>query len=109
MESIVSAQQGLRTVHEVMQNINIAILKIWSILVSKAQKHADTVMIAMAGSSILFMVVPFKFILMALVSYGSLMASPLGKRLQNEQSDRRIREWWDSIPVTPVEIVDSSK
>ncbi|KAL2533385.1 Plant protein of unknown function (DUF639) [Abeliophyllum distichum] len=108
MESIVSAQQGLRTVHEVMQNINIAILKIWSILVSKAQKHADTVMIAMTCSSILFMVVPFKFILMALVSYGSLMASPLGKRLQNEQSNRRLREWWDSIPVTPVEIVDSS-
>ncbi|CAA3006021.1 uncharacterized protein LOC111366320 isoform X1 [Olea europaea subsp. europaea] len=108
MESIVSAQQGLRTAREIIQSINISILKIWSILVSKAPKHSDTVMIAMSCGSILFMVVPFKFILMALVLYGSMMASPLGKRMQNEQSNRRLKEWWDSIPVTPVEIVDCS-
>ncbi|CAA3019227.1 uncharacterized protein LOC111411764 [Olea europaea subsp. europaea] len=109
MESIVSAQQGLRTVHEVMQNINIAMLKIWSVLVSKAPKHTDTVMIALSCGSFLFMVVPFKFILMALMSCGYIMASPLGKRMNNEQSNRRLREWWDSIPVTPVETVDCSK
>lgn len=38
MESIVSAQQGLRTVHEIMRQTNIALLKIWSILISKAPK-----------------------------------------------------------------------
>lgn len=38
MESIVSAQQGLRTVHEIMKQTNVALLKIWSILVSKAPK-----------------------------------------------------------------------
>ena len=38
MESIVSAQQGLYTVHEMMQIANIAMLKIWSILISKADK-----------------------------------------------------------------------
>ncbi|XP_022842828.1 uncharacterized protein LOC111366320 isoform X2 [Olea europaea var. sylvestris] len=93
MESIVSAQQGLRTIREIIRNINISILKIWSILVSKAPKHTQTVMIAMSCGSILFMVVPFKIILMALVSYGSMMASPLGKRMQNEQSNRRLKEW----------------
>lgn len=38
MESIVSAQQGLRTVHEVMQQTNIAVLKLWSILSSRSPK-----------------------------------------------------------------------
>ena len=38
MESIVSAQHGLYTVHEMMQIANIAMLKIWSILISKADK-----------------------------------------------------------------------
>ena len=38
LESIVSAQQGLYTVHEMMQIANIAMLKIWSILISKAEK-----------------------------------------------------------------------
>ena len=38
MESIVLAQYGLMTVHEILQATNIAILKVWSILVSKARK-----------------------------------------------------------------------
>lgn len=38
MDSIVSAQHGLYTVHEMMQIANIAMLKIWSILISKADK-----------------------------------------------------------------------
>lgn len=38
MESIVSAQQGLRTLHEVMQYTNIAILKLWSIITSRSPK-----------------------------------------------------------------------
>jgi len=38
MESIVSAQQGLYTVHEMMQIANISMLKIWSIIISKADK-----------------------------------------------------------------------
>lgn len=38
MESIVSAQHGLQTVHQVVQTANIALLKIWSILISKAHK-----------------------------------------------------------------------
>ncbi|XP_075097412.1 uncharacterized protein LOC107789737 isoform X3 [Nicotiana tabacum] len=39
MESIVSAQQGLRSVYDLIQTTNIIILKIWSVLVSKAPKH----------------------------------------------------------------------
>lgn len=38
VESIVGAQFGLKTIHEVMQATNIAILKIWSIMCSKAPK-----------------------------------------------------------------------
>ena len=38
MDNIVSAQHGFYTVHEMMQIENIAMLKIWSILISKADK-----------------------------------------------------------------------
>lgn len=38
VESIVAAQFGLRTAYELMQASNIAILKIWSIMCSKARK-----------------------------------------------------------------------
>ena len=38
MESIVSAQQSLQNVHEIVQAANIAVLKIWSIFISKTRK-----------------------------------------------------------------------
>lgn len=38
MESIVSAQKGLQNAHDLVQHVNIAILKIYSILVSRAPK-----------------------------------------------------------------------
>ncbi|OIT38642.1 PREDICTED: uncharacterized protein LOC109239154 [Nicotiana attenuata] len=107
MESIVSAQQGLRSVYDLIQTMNIVILKIWSILVSKAPKHADMVMVALIVAAVILAVVPFKFILMALVSYGFVAASKTGKSIkQNEKGNRRLQEWWDSIPVVPVDIVD---
>ncbi|CAN4124825.1 unnamed protein product [Withania somnifera] len=106
MESIVSAQQGLRSVYDFIQMMNIIILKIWSVLVSKAPKHADMVMIALVVAAVILAVVPFKFILMALSSYGFVAASKKGKSSQNEKGNRRLKEWWDSIPVVPVDIVD---
>lgn len=38
VDSIVSVQHSLITVHEMLQVANITILKIWSILISKAHK-----------------------------------------------------------------------
>lgn len=48
MESIVSAQHGLRTAREMVQLANISILKLYSILLGKAPK----VMIILAGFSL---------------------------------------------------------
>uniref|UniRef100_A0A2N9F5Q5 Uncharacterized protein n=1 Tax=Fagus sylvatica TaxID=28930 RepID=A0A2N9F5Q5_FAGSY len=106
MESIVSAQHGLQTVHQVVQTANIALLKIWSILISKAHKHADMVMISMVGSAIILAVVPMKFIFMAITLGCFSATSKLGKHGENNQGNRRLQEWWDSIPVIPVRVVD---
>ncbi|MCD7473125.1 hypothetical protein HAX54_014751 [Datura stramonium] len=106
METIVSAQQGLRTIYDLIQMMNIIILKVWSVSVSKAPKHADMVMVALVVAAVILAVVPFKFILMALASYGFVAASKIGKSKQNEEGNRRLQEWWDSIPVVPVDLVD---
>lgn len=72
-------------------------------------QHTNTVMIVMGCAAIVLAMVPFKFLLMGLVLYGSVAMSKLGKRTQSEQGNRRLREWWDSIPVVPVEITDKSE
>ncbi|KAK1297297.1 hypothetical protein QJS10_CPB15g02142 [Acorus calamus] len=105
MESIVSAQHGLNNFHAAVQKANIAILKIWSIVVSRAPKHANSVMLVMAGAAVLLMMVPFKYVIMATTLLFFASNSKAGKSMSDEQSNRRLREWWDSIPVIPVRIV----
>ncbi|XP_028766879.1 uncharacterized protein LOC114724651 [Neltuma alba] len=104
MESVVSAQQGLNTVREMMQITNVTILKIWSILISKAHKHSNTVMVALAGLAILLAIVPFKFVIMGFILQIFMTSKP-GK--SSGTGNRRLKEWWDSIPVIPVRLVDA--
>ncbi|KAK1295906.1 hypothetical protein QJS10_CPB15g02154 [Acorus calamus] len=92
MESIVSAQHGLNNFHAAVQKANIAILKIWSIVVSRAPKHANSVMLVMAGAAVLLMMVPFKYVIMATTLLFFALNSKVGKSMSDEQSNRRLRE-----------------
>lgn len=65
-------------------------------------------MLMMVGSAILVGVVPLKFIMMAAILYYFTMASKLGKYIANDKGNRRLKEWWESIPVVPVEIIEDN-
>ncbi|KAL9230840.1 hypothetical protein vseg_006136 [Gypsophila vaccaria] len=107
MESIVSAQQGLRTAHDLVQQVNIAVLKIYSILFHKAPKQAKTIMLLMIGIAIVLALIPFKFLVIGSTLYLFAMTSQVGQNLMaDDKGNRRLKEWWDSIPVIPVQIVD---
>ncbi|XP_057730083.1 uncharacterized protein LOC130945373 [Arachis stenosperma] len=113
VESIVSAQHGLYTVHEIMQIANIAMLKIWSILIYKADKHANVVMVAMSGLAFLLAVIPFKYFLMGIIlqTFATSLKrvkSPPPPSSSLGTGNRRLREWWDSIPIVPVCVVDNA-
>ncbi|KAI3696808.1 hypothetical protein L6452_29373 [Arctium lappa] len=108
-ESIVSAQHGLNTVYSIMQLANISILKVWSILLSNAPEHTETVILAMTGCAIVLAVVPLRLIIMGVVASAFASTSKLGKVVKSRKKDmgnRRLKGWWDSIPVIPIEIVD---
>ncbi|KAM1108924.1 hypothetical protein ACFX15_008052 [Malus domestica] len=109
IESIVSAQRGMQTVQEMMQIANVSILKLWSIYISKARKHANVAMVMLSATAIFFTVVPVKFVIMAAIvcCFSSTLASRLGMGKGENQSSRRLREWWDSIPVIPVRVVET--
>lgn len=42
MECIVSVQQGIRTMYDMVQRLNVTILKIWSVMVSHTPKVLTT-------------------------------------------------------------------
>ncbi|XP_062113593.1 uncharacterized protein LOC133824653 [Humulus lupulus] len=105
-ESVVSAQYGLLSVYELVQEANIALLKIQSIFLSKAPKHADMVMVALIGLGVIAAVIPTKYFIMGMILYCFIMTSKIGQRFGNNQGNRRLKEWWDSIPVIPVRVVN---
>lgn len=67
------------------------------------------VMMGMTTLAIVLAVVPFKFIIMSFILYIFTTTSKLRKNTENEQGNRRLKEWWDAIPVIPVELWRSSK
>ncbi|XP_022718846.1 uncharacterized protein LOC111277017 isoform X2 [Durio zibethinus] len=107
-KNIVLAQYGFMTIQEIIQNGNVTILKLHSILVSRAHKHADMVMLVLTGLAILLAVIPFKYLIITAILHSMIMTSKLGKYSRNNQGERRLKEWWDSIPPTPVRIVDKA-
>ncbi|KAJ8492566.1 hypothetical protein OPV22_014287 [Ensete ventricosum] len=107
MESIVAAQHSLKNLHEIVKTTNITILRIWSILIGKSPKQANVVMWAMIGIAVLLVAVPFKYILMWLLLCFFIADSKIAKRMSSEQGNRRLREWWESIPIIPVRTISS--
>ena len=63
-------------------------------------------MIVLAGTAIVLAVLPFKYILITLTIYSFLISSKLTKHIQSDQGNRRLKEWWESIQVRPVEVTD---
>ncbi|AEC07214.1 ArgH (DUF639) [Arabidopsis thaliana] len=107
-ESIVSAQYGLIRLHQLMQHVNVTILKLRSLYTSKASKHASMVMALMLVLASFFAVVPFKLFIIFGIVYCFVMTSSVGTYMSNDQSNRRMKEWWDSIPIVPVRVRNAS-
>ncbi|CAE6001153.1 unnamed protein product [Arabidopsis arenosa] len=107
-ESIVSAQHGLIRLHQLMQHVNVTIMKLRSIYTSKASKHASMVMASMLVLASFFAVVPFKLFIIFGTIYCFVMTSSVGRYMSNDQSNRRMKEWWDSIPIVPVRVLNAS-
>ncbi|XP_078436380.1 argH (DUF639) [Wolffia australiana] len=106
MDSLVSAQHGFISFQDLVQKTNIVMLKSWSILVSKAPKHANMVIAVLTGLAFFFAMVPLRFVLMGLTAF--LFFTGLREERPNNQGNRRLKEWWDTIPVVAVKIIRTS-
>ncbi|KAI3706593.1 hypothetical protein L6452_24449 [Arctium lappa] len=111
VDSIVAAQHGINTVYSILQQLNISLLKIWSIWLANAPKHTDTVITAMILSAVVLAVIPLKYMIMGVVLSTFAMTLIPGdcRDKKNKMGNRRLEGWWDSIPVIPVEVVQKPK
>lgn len=78
-------------------------------VIPQTLQHANTAMAVLSAASIFSAVVPMKVVIMGAILYYFTMTlvSKLGKSEGSNQGfNRRLKEWWDSIPVIPVHVVD---
>ncbi|KAK6942467.1 Protein of unknown function DUF639 [Dillenia turbinata] len=108
VESIVNAQHGLQTALEILRQANIALLKIRAIFLWKGEKQAKHVVMVLVGLATILVIVPLKFIIIGAVFHKFILTSKLGKYIDTDRGNRRLKEWWDSIPVVPVRTVDKA-
>ncbi|KAF3572552.1 hypothetical protein F2Q69_00062907 [Brassica cretica] len=102
------AQARQKKVHTKSEDahVNITIMKLRSIYTSS--KHASMVTASILALAIFFAVVPFKLVIMFGTIYCFVMTSSVGRYMSNDQSNRRMKEWWDSIPIVPVRVLNSA-
>ncbi|KAM0045409.1 hypothetical protein Hdeb2414_s0009g00303551 [Helianthus debilis subsp. tardiflorus] len=111
MDSIVAAQHGVNTIYDIVHNANVSLLKIWSIWLANAPKHTDAVITAMTGCAVILLVIPLRYIIMTLVlsTFATTLKPGDRRNKKNQMGNRRLQGWWDSIPVIPVEVVQTSR
>ncbi|KAG0458289.1 hypothetical protein HPP92_023446 [Vanilla planifolia] len=105
LESIAAAQYGIKNLDATVKSMVITLLKIKSILEWRAPKHAKLASIVLSVVALLLMAVPFKLVLMAFLSYAFVSNLKTGRRVTSEQrKNRRLREWWETIPAVSVTV-----
>eukprot|EP01018_Ginkgo_biloba_P039505 Gb_15960 [translate_table: standard] len=105
MESVVSAQQALNQVHSAIQATNITLLKLLSIALSKPIEHTNQVILGLLALALTFLIIPFKVIVMGVITNVFTMNLRMRRTRSSERSARRMKEWWDSVPAIPVRLV----
>ncbi|KAL7596059.1 hypothetical protein Lser_V15G28586 [Lactuca serriola] len=110
VDSIVAAQHGINTIYNILQSVNVSLLKIRSIWLANAPKHTNTMIVVMIGCAVILLVIPLKYIIMsALLSTFAVKLNPGDRRdKKNIMGNQRLKGWWDSIPVSPVEVVQKA-
>nr|TKR90785.1 hypothetical protein D5086_0000228710 [Populus alba] len=81
---------------------------LWLVLKMILASKADVVMAAMTVLAIILAVVPLKYMLIAITLHSIIITSKLGRHFRNAQGSRRLKEWWDSIPIVPIHVVEDA-
>ncbi|MFS8004591.1 hypothetical protein Hanom_Chr13g01227631 [Helianthus anomalus] len=80
-------------------------------MMTPCMQHTDAVITAMIGCAVILLVIPLKYIIMTLVlsTFATTLKSGDRRNKKNQMGNRRLQGWWDSIPVIPVEVVQTSR
>lgn len=104
MEQLLTLQQGVTELENLLQAGNISLLKLRAILFSTLPQATNQVIIVLVILAFCLAVLPFKFLVL-LVLWEAFTRHTQLREESTERIFRRAREWWYSVPVVPVRLL----
>lgn len=101
MEQILAVQNAVSQAEEFIQFGNIILLKLRALLLSISPQATMKCAIVLSGMAVFLAFVPSKYIILLCFLEVFTRYSP-PRRANTEKWERRLREWWFSIPAAPV-------
>lgn len=104
IQKIIALKEAMREVEKSLQNVNVVLLKIRSIILAGHPQVTMEIALALLLGSILLLLVPFKYILAFLIF--DLFTRELEfRREMVEAFTKFLKERWDAVPAAPVVVL----
>ncbi|XP_010264087.1 PREDICTED: uncharacterized protein LOC104602177 [Nelumbo nucifera] len=101
MEQILAVQNAVSQIEEFIQEGNVVLLKLRALLLSVFPQASERVAFGLLLVAFVLAFIPCKYIVLLIFLEMSTRYSPL-RKASTERWERRLREWWFSIPAAPV-------
>jgi len=101
VEQLLALQQALAQLEALIQASNIMLLKTRALLLSAFPEATNQIIVLLLVCTAALLLLPLKWLV--LISFLNLFTSLMPARLETTaRFNRRLSEWWYSIPVVPV-------
>ncbi|XP_024992122.1 uncharacterized protein LOC112525999 isoform X4 [Cynara cardunculus var. scolymus] len=101
MEQLLAVQNAISQAEELIQDGNVVLLKLRGLLLSIFPQASDRFAVALGMSAVFVAFVPIRFVVLLVFLEEFTKYSPM-RRSSTERWNRRLREWWFSIPAAPI-------
>ncbi|GAB2292876.1 hypothetical protein Dimus_027104 [Dionaea muscipula] len=101
MEQLLAVQNAISQLEELIQDGNIILLKIRALLLSIFPQASEKCALVLLAWALILAFLPVKYISLLVFLEAFTRYSP-PRRAMSERFQRRLREWWFSVPAAPV-------
>ncbi|KAI5441725.1 hypothetical protein KIW84_010970 [Lathyrus oleraceus] len=103
MEQLLAVQNAVSQAEQLIQDGNIFLLKIRGLLFSIFPQATEKMAFGLLSAALILAFLPCKYVVLLLFLGTFTMYSP-PRKASTERWERRLREWWFSIPAAPVKL-----
>lgn len=104
IQKIIALKEAMREVEKALQNVNVALLKIRSIILAGHPQVTMEIALALLVGSTVLLLVPFRYVLACLI-FDVFTRELEFRRAMVEAFDNFLRERWDGVPAAPVVVL----